>query len=208
MQNNLQAMTLFSVLAFLGTGFLLGVLGLAAVGLWLTRRRPWALGAGAAMLGLAGLYAFALLGFSWVSREQVLARGQEKYFCEIDCHLAYAILDVQKTPPGRYVVKLRTRFDETTISSHRGNGPLTPNPRRAVVMDERGRQFEGTVEPGSTPLEQTLRPGESYTTNLIFDLPAEVRHPRLLLAETFPPTYLLLGHENSPWHRKTIFRLE
>jgi hypothetical protein len=213
MQNNLQAIAFLSVLAFLGTGFLLGMLGVAAFVSWITRRRPWALGAAAAMFGLAGLYAVALLGLSWMSRERVLVRGQEKYFCEVDCHLAYAILDVQKMPAGggtHYLIKLRTRFDETTISFHRGNFPLHPNPRRVALVDDHERQFEGAVEAGSgsAPLEQSLRPGESYITNLVFDLPVDARNPRLLLTGTILPTVLLIGHENSFLHQKTSFRLD
>ncbi len=40
----------------------------------------------------AALVYFGLLfGFSLASRDHLLAHGQEKYFCEIDCHLAYSV---------------------------------------------------------------------------------------------------------------------
>jgi hypothetical protein len=46
---------------------------------------------------VAGVYVGLMLIFSWSSSDRVLLRGQEKYFCEIDCHLAYSVLDVRQT---------------------------------------------------------------------------------------------------------------
>jgi hypothetical protein len=188
----------------------------------------WALAAGQrlvarAMLIVAGagvaLYATALLGFSLQSRGAQLAPGVEKYFCELDCHLAYTVTDVRTqntmpSPAGEqraagvfYVVTLRTRFDPTTIAPWRGDAPLRPNPRRAEVVDAAGRRYPLRSLQG-TDLMTMLRPGESYTTRLIFDLPQGVREPCLLLTTpgTFPEP-LLIGDENSPLHKKVSFRL-
>ena len=44
-------------------------------------------------LGLSST-SLSCLAFSAGSHETDLARGQEKYFCEIDCHLAYSVVDV------------------------------------------------------------------------------------------------------------------
>ena len=46
---------------------------------------------------VAGVYVGLMLIFSWSSSNRVLLRGQEKYFCEIDCHLAYSVVDVRQT---------------------------------------------------------------------------------------------------------------
>lgn len=53
-----------------------------------------------------------------------------------------------------------------------------------------------------------LRPGESYTTDLVFDLPPDIKNPELLMREGSLVTHFIIGHENSFWHRKTKFRLE
>jgi hypothetical protein len=116
-----------------------------------------------------------------------------------------------------YVVTLRTRFDEETVAPTRGDAPLTPNPRRVEVSDERGRTF-GPSELGrralaadggaGVPLDTPLRPGQSYTTELVFDLPPDARGPALLVNESMLPTRFMIGHENSLLHRKTWFRLE
>lgn len=57
------------------------------------------------------------------------------------------------------------------------------------------------------PLDTPLRPGESYTTELVFDLPADARDPVLLLNGSSHATRFIIGHENGPLHRKTEFRL-
>src|SRR5205085_12696077 len=47
-------------------------------------------------LGFAGtvVYVGLLYGFAWKSKDKTLARGVEKYFCELDCHLAYSVQGV------------------------------------------------------------------------------------------------------------------
>jgi hypothetical protein len=57
------------------------------------------------------------------------------------------------------------------------------------------------------PLDTPLRPGESYTTELVFDLPTGARDARLLVNESDLPTRFIIGHENSPLHKKTEFKL-
>ncbi len=227
---NFQGSAIFGVLAFLGTGLVLLLAAGALVFLLARGRRKLALGVAAGMaLGIAG-YSAVLFAFSASSRDQVLAPGQEKYFCEVDCHLAYSVLGVERSkalgPPGKqvraagdfYVVTLRTRFDPDTISSHRARDlPLTPNPRWIAIMSrgvkffapslagERALREGGAFE--SVPLTRPLRPGESYVTRLVFDLPPDIEDPRLVLIESDFVTRFLIGHENSFFHRKAIFRL-
>jgi hypothetical protein len=177
---------------------------------------------------VAGVYVGLMLLFSWSSSNRVLVRGQEKYFCEIDCHLAYSVVDVRQTKslgnPAQplnasgmfYMIIVRTRFDETTISSLRGDGPLTPNPRLVAIVDSTGSRFEvsqaaqslvGQSPPEGTPMDSPLRPGESYTSTLIFDLPPTVRAPVLLINEGDWITRFVIGNENSFGHKKTVFQL-
>jgi hypothetical protein len=216
------------VLGFLGACFVLLALGLVALHALVVRRF------GRARLTLAVLacvlvFYFGLtLVFSLASSGRVLARGEEKYFCEIDCHLAYSVVGVSRAKtlgegPGAatargefYVVTVRTRFDETTTSEHRGDGLLYPNPRSLTVHDEQGRTHplseEGeralaSSEGTGTPLNMPLRPGEAYTTRLVFDLPPDARSPVLLINESDLPTRFIVGHENSLLHGKTEFKL-
>lgn len=85
-----------------------------------------------------------------------------------------------------------------------------------TLVDERGNKFapsgdgqralEASQNSG-TALTTPLRPGESYTTDVAFDLPPEVKTATLLIKEGEWLTHLVIGHENSPLHRKTKFQL-
>ena len=113
------------------------------------------------------------------------------------------------------MVTIKTRFDETTISPSRGDGLLYPNSRALTLVDERGNKYYPSSEgqralettQTSTPLTTALKPGESYTTDVVFDLPADVKASTLLINEGELLTRLVVGHENSLLHHKTRFQL-
>src|SRR5258708_13138905 len=114
----------------------------------------------------------------------------------MDCHMAYSLIGAQTavvlgpelqqvSARGQFVViRVKTWFDERTISAHRGNGPLTPNRRRVLLVDDRGRSFapspEGQIafaqiNGPSTPLTQPFLPAESYTTAFVSDFPNDAQ---------------------------------
>jgi hypothetical protein len=216
------------VVGFLGACFVLVVLGLVAMHALVVRRYGRAR-VSLALLGcVAALYFCVVLAFSFASGEHLLASGEEKHFCELDCHLAYSVVGVRRAKTlgdgsaqteagGEFlVVTLKTRFDETTISPRRGDGELYPNPRRVTVYDADGHSYAPSEEglralaaerAGGIPLDTPLRPGKSYTTELVFDLPTAARDVRLLVNESDLPTRFIIGHENSPFHKKTEFKL-
>jgi hypothetical protein len=217
------------VLLFLGTALLVGI-SLLTLFYGAVRRSSFfaKLGTGAVVTIAAG-YFLLLGGVSLASSEETLPPGGWKYFCEIDCHLAYSVVGTetaaalapelqQVSARGKFlVVRVKTWFDERTISAHRGNGPLTPNPRRVLLVDDRGRSYETSAEGqfafarsgnSSTPLTQALRAGESYTTAFVFDVPKDSRGLRLLITEDDPETRLIIGHENSLLHKKIYLGLD
>lgn len=214
-----------AVLALLGTAGLTAVLIAAAGFCALRRQRGWALRFAAAAVAVPLLYGGTLLGLAGLSREIVVPPGGEKHFCEIDCHIAYAVTGVQAAreigatqPRGTFLIlTLRTRFDEATIGPQRGNGALFPNPRSLDLLDAQDHELAALSEAGNAalaaaqgaqpPLGQPLRPGESYLTRLVFDVPASAKGLRLWIRESDWPTRLLLGHENSPGHGRVLLAL-
>ncbi len=205
------------LLAFLGTALLLLLTGTGAAIAYAARRPILARSLGAAGFAAAVVYETLLLGASVVSRDRTLAAGEKKYFCETDCHLAYEIAGVVSPSETTRAVTVRTWFDPSTIASARGNGPLTPNPRVVSLVDASGRRFEPSeaatrawerVHGPSTPLNRVLRPGESFTTTFVFEVPPGIREPRLFLGEPPGPENFLIGHENSPFHGKVYFALD
>ena len=198
----------FAVLAFLGFGFLEVIAVASAVWGVVTRRPRLARIARTSGAVAAVVYLAALVGLSAFSRERVLDPGEEKYFCEVDCHLAYSVVAVQSAGT-RQAVTLRVRFDEDTIAPWRPRGfLLAPNSRLVRVVGAEGRAYAPEGEAGRDALRaQPLRPGESDLARLVFELPPGVKDARLSITEAAWPTRLLLGHENSLFHRKVSFGL-
>ncbi|HYA64802.1 MAG TPA: hypothetical protein VED66_16475 [Candidatus Sulfotelmatobacter sp.] len=215
-------------LAFMGTGFVL-VVGLFVVLFGVLRKsRGIVLGGLAGVLTTLLAYGTVLLSLSLLSSNVELPQGAWKYFCEIDCHLAYAIGGAQVvgsagpeiqalTPDGKFViVQVKTWFDPSTISAHRGNGPLVPNERKVVLVDRGGRTFAQSSKSEAvlaaeglhaTSLGTALRPGESYISYLVFEVPGDSRGLRLLIISADEVGRMLWGHESSPFHKKAYFAL-
>src|SRR5258705_3582380 len=197
-----------TVLLFLGAV----VAGAALIVLYVvarvTKREPFARITLRALLGGMGLYVLLFLVVSLTSRTRVLAVGEEKHICEIDCHLAYSVAATKSEtlPDGhvRHTVTVRVRFDEETISPRRPrDATLTPNSRYVALVDDAGNRY-----PGSTDgLKRKLIPGESYMTDIVVDVPASARDLRLVLRNDDPETAFIIGHENSLLHGKTTFAL-
>ncbi|MDQ2976190.1 MAG: hypothetical protein M3R69_12375 [Acidobacteriota bacterium] len=228
MYTNVNFLAPAGALLFLGTAFLLFLVGLVFIYSVIRKKFGLTKISLVSVAVIAGLYLVVLLIFSFASSEKVLARGQEKHFCEIDCHLAYSIADEhdaktlgdapnQIKANGTFrVVTIKTRFDETTTSLNRGNGLLYPNSRVVTVIDASGTKYfpspEGqrlleSSQAAGTPMTTPLRPSDTYTTTYAFDLPADIRDPTLLIREGEWVTYFVIGHENSPLHKTTRFQI-
>jgi len=204
-----------AVLALLGAGAFLaasGIGGAVALAARWFQLAECIFGCGVAV---AVVYGLLLIGVALQSRERTLLPGEKKYFCEIDCHLAYSIAGSGSAGPGALAVSVTTWFDPSTIAPFRGNSPLSPNPRVVYLVDDSGRRHEPSAEATrtwetkhgpSTPLTRELRPGESYTTTFVFEVPDGSR-PRLFLGDPVGVETLLIGHENSPAHGKAYFAL-
>jgi hypothetical protein len=131
MHTNVNLLAPIGALLFLGAAFLLFVAGVALLFSVIRRNPRLARLSFIAFVLITGSYLAVLLIFSLASTEQVLAHGEEKHFCEIDCHLAYSITgtrvsktlgegSTQVTANGLFhVVTIKTHFDEHTIGRNR-----------------------------------------------------------------------------------------
>ncbi len=197
--------------------FIAAVLGTLALGAayvlaLLLKKGDWARWILRVELAGLALYLVLFLFASLTSRTRELAVGDEKHICEVDCHLAYAVTGVRsadlwngKTAQGTFhIVSVRIRFDSNTIARWRPRDlSLTPNGRRVALLDEKGRRYPAPVE----ALQRRLLPGEAYTTDFVFDVPADAGRLRLMLASGDWPTRLMIAHENAFLHGKVLFRL-
>src|SRR3989442_13341519 len=99
----------------------------------------------------------------------------------------------QVTANGSFTaVSIKTRFDETTISSTRGNALLYPNSRVLTMVDDQGRKYSPSSQAqkalelaggAGTPRPTALRPGEAFTTKVAFVFPSGPRKPTPLINE-------------------------
>lgn len=197
-----------AVLLFIGA--MLTAFALAGTYLFsrITKRERLARISSRVFVGGAALYLAIVLTGSIASQSRVLAPGAEKHICEIDCHLAYSVAAARAESVGgglvRHVVTVKVRFDEETISARRSRtAPLSPNKRYVALVDEGGHEYPGSPD----GLMRPLIPGESYTTDIVFEVPQKATGLRLVLRNADLETSLILGHENSLLHRRTTFQL-
>jgi hypothetical protein len=211
--DGLTPLTVLAFLALVGGVLAAGIGVLAAL---LMKRRVWA--GRFAITGSAGVvtYAGLLVVASLRSSDRVLAPGETKHICEIDCHTAYAVVAAgtakaigTRTARGLFhVVTVRVTFDSSTIGPRRGMSPLMPGPREAWVVDRNGVRYPPADPENVDSLRRSLVPGESFTTDLVFDLPIGLEEPKLLITQrTYLPDHLMIGWENSFFHKKVYFRI-
>ena len=85
-----------------------------------------------------------------------------------------------------------------------------------VVVDAQGKEYFPAaaaerllrnLNEAGMPFTTPLRPGETYQTTVVFDLPADIQSPTLLIHEGESETRFVIGHENSLLHKKTRFQI-
>jgi hypothetical protein len=170
------------------------------------------------------LYGAALLTVSLTSEERVLARGETKWFCGVylDCHVGVAVDDVRTADAigdGAESVRARGRFWIVTLSirSSAQRARLRLYDADARVRDAGGRSWardlaaERVLAGEAVDLGRELRPGGSYTVRLVFDIPADVPDPRLLVTDRPMPgrfaERVLIGDDESLFHPRTTLRI-
>ena len=153
---------------------------------------------------ITGLYMALIVGVAAATPDRALRLGEEKYICELDCHLAYSVVGMRRE--GRLVrVRLNVRFDKATISERRSlESPLYPGWRWVQLTDAAGKRYR-PVSLGD--LSRTLLPGEQYQTELVFDVDPAAQGLILYLADADFTKWLLLGSDNAPFRRPVGFRL-
>jgi hypothetical protein len=172
-------------------------------------------------------YTALLVSTSLTSHEHVLPPGEIKRFCGfyLDCHMGTAVVDVRRTstlgaPPNEvrttgefYVVTLKVTSDARRATLSLANPTAT-------IVDATGRVFQrsavgeralaNAVGP-AIPLNQPVTANSAFTTPIVFDLPADVADPTLLITDTpglaRAVEGLLIGDEDSFLHKRTYFAL-
>ncbi|MEO8574593.1 MAG: hypothetical protein ABI481_11535 [Pyrinomonadaceae bacterium] len=166
------------------------------------------------------VFYFAMLfGFSAASKEKELALNEPKEFCGfyLDCHMHTAVATVRKTKTignqtakgDFYIVKVKVFSDARAATL----GLLTVD---AHVVEASGRTYDRdmTAETNLPPqpdFEKPISPVESFEKEIVFDLPDEVKNPRLDIREGYGIDHvieaLLVDDEDSILHKRSYLLL-
>jgi hypothetical protein len=195
----------------LGLAFILMMIAVWAKQVWLSKFVP-----GAVAIWLV-FYTTTLLGVSLASREKTLALNKPKAFCGfyLDCHMHASVSGLRtakqigdKTAQGIfYVVTVKIFSDarRATIGLH--------DPQFEIV-DEQRRVFKPIEESSvsGNPFERKVTAGGSFEGEIVFDLPTDIKNPRLDIAEGVGIDKViesvLIGDEDSILHKRVLFSLE
>jgi hypothetical protein len=165
-----------------------------------------------------------MAAFSYTSFDRIVARGDKKFYCGMDCHIAYSVRNVErvKTIGGTnasrefYLITLRSHFDQRTLAPWRGGSPLRPCPPALTLIDGSGHWYLISVagqkawaaaQEAQHSLSDGLRPGEAYETTWVLDVAADSQNLRMFAGWNGFPACGLMGNEASPGHKKTYFAL-
>lgn len=196
------------------TAFILLMISIFTKKAWL---RKFVFGAVAAWFVF---YTILLFGTSLLSKEKTLALNEPKAFCGfyIDCHMHMAVTNVRKTKKlgdetanGKfYVLKVKVFSDAKQAML----GLITVDAR---VIDEQNREFARDEQAESQlgeqpPFEKKISPVESFEKEIVFDLPADLKNPRLDIREGYGIDHIieavLIGDEDSIFHKRNYSKLE
>lgn len=176
-------------------------------------------------------YTALLLVASTTSHERTLARGEVKWFCGfyLDCHLGLSVDGTETvksimSPRGAvsaagtfYVVRLRLHNSARNPAIN-----MTLYEPVAKIVDAVGHEYtrsaagEQAIASASTtakplPREMQVTHEPAYAT-IVFDLPTDIREPRLLITDGWVVDraleFVLINDENSILHRKTLLALD
>ena len=162
-------------------------------------------------------YAIIFLISSIYSEERTLSLNEPKEFCGfyIDCHLHTSVSDVTKTKNfgGKtasgefYIVKIKVLSD----AKQEPLGLITPN---FEIIDADGNNFkrDTSLEKPEPHWEQKIPAGGIFEKEIIFDLPIQIKNPRLDIREGYGIDHvieaILVGDEDSFLHKRKYFKLE
>lgn len=173
---------------------------------------------GGVTIWLTGYVILLFIG-SFFSVERTLGLGESKEYCGfyLDCHMHTAVTEVRTvntlgdlTANGQfYIVKVKV-FSNARAATL---GLLTVD---AHVVDDGGHAYTRDMRaeaqlPPQPEFEKKISPAESFEKEIVFDLPAEVKNPRLDISEGYGIDHaieaVLIDDEDSIMHKRNYFQL-
>src|SRR5439155_3188958 len=134
-----------------------------------------------------------LLGFSLFSTEKTLSIGEAKEYCGFyfDCHMHTAVTAVRRAKTlGNVTAKGEFYVIQVKIFSNARRATLALHSVDAHVIDADGRTYSRDIDSESQldpqpDFEQKVSPAQSFDKEIVFDLPVDVKTPRLDIREGY-----------------------
>jgi hypothetical protein len=209
-------MTIFDlvlILAVLGC-----ILALFSLGYFLLRRQwTWAKRITLGLVSFLVLYMILLLSVSFFSPQHVLAMHQERCFDDwcasveqviqqpgvgtaptVTAHGVFYLVTMRITSQARAITQ--RALDVQVYLLDATNQRYDPSPTGQQALDETGQSGQ--------PLDSKLAPGGSFTRTIVFDLPKSASHLALVVNHGLFPGVLIIGNEQSFFHKPTIIQLQ
>jgi len=143
------------------------------------------------------IYLVLLVGVSLFSKENILSLNQDKCFDE----WCVSVQNVEKKSSGS-----SDSYKVTLKVSNKGRGRTQrPDHPHFYLQDSQGKNYEALLNEGR-PLNDQIDAQTSFETYLIFELPKGIKG-KLVLTEGGGPTLVIIGDEQSLFHKKTVFYL-
>lgn len=158
-------------------------------------------------------YAVMLFGFSLFSTEKTLAMNEPKEYCGFyfDCHIHTAVTDVRKTKTigdktanGEFYIVTVKVFSDARAAT------LGLSSLSLFALDDDGRHYQRVTdaENPAPPFTQKVPAGGSFEKEIIFDLPLDVKNPRMdARSDGGVIEKILVGNEDSILHKRSYFKL-
>jgi hypothetical protein len=171
-----------------------------------------------------GVYLVVLLAVSIASEGRIAEGGEEVRLCDVtlDCSLAASVIQVDRkrtlgNPPREMIADGMYYLVTVKVTSYAADPQLNPRGLTGTVVDAEGRKFQRFL-PGERELEsargeedpfelRTGPTGGTYKKVFVFDLPADVDTPALIVQSASMldrfVEFFLIGDEDSLFHGRT-----
>jgi len=164
-----------------------------------------------------GIYFLIVIAVDIAAPQRVLGMGEDRCFDEM-CLAATGVRTAPEIGPKGHMAKARGVFYLVTVRVH--SRALRRAQREAGVnvslIDSQGHTYN--VSPAGerayeaehgpvTPLVSQLAPGQTIESVQVFDVPAGAKGVALHIGHD-GPGLLIIGDDESPWHRPTIIPLK
>jgi hypothetical protein len=162
-------------------------------------------------------YFIILFAVSLLSEEKILNFNEPKEFCGfyLDCHMHVAVSGVRRTKTiGNKIADGEFYIVRVKISSNARSAELGLHNPQFEVVDAQNKRFERVEDStfSGNPFERKVPAGGSFEGEVVFDLPSDVKNPRLDIAEGIGIDKVielfLIGDEDSILHKRNLFKIE